>query len=284
MLYKIFSLFSLTDRNKRYIIYDKAIETDLFFRILFITLLCLFRICRIFIIIICKTKSKREQKMKKIKLSPSALACDFANAGAQIKAAREGGAEYLHLDVMDGIFVPNISFGQPVVKSLGKCTDMVLDVHLMITEPIRYIEDFVAAGADIITIHAEACEDVRATLEKIRSCGKKAGLSIKPKTPVSIILPFLPLCDLVLVMTVEPGFGGQKFMADMLPKCEELRDYAKEHGLDYEISVDGGVSAENAALCVRAGANVLVAGSSVLGKNDIKKAAEDVLNAACAGE
>lgn len=218
--------------------------------------------------------------MKKIKLSPSALACDFAKAGIQIKAARDGGAEYLHLDVMDGIFVPNISFGQPVVKSLGKCTDMVLDVHLMITDPIRYIEDFVSAGADIITVHVEACEDVEATLNKIRSCGKKAGLSIKPKTPVSAIIPYLHLCDLVLVMSVEPGFGGQKFMADMMPKCEELRDYANANGLDYEISVDGGVSADNAALCVRSGANVLVAGSSVLGKEDIKKAAEDVLNAA----
>ncbi len=222
--------------------------------------------------------------MKKIKLSPSALSCNFANAGKQIQASRDGGAEYLHLDVMDGIFVPNISFGQPVVKSLAGCTDMVIDVHLMITEPIRYIEDFANAGADIITVHVEACEDVKATLEKTRECGKKVGLSIKPKTPVSAIIPYLPLCDLVLVMTVEPGFGGQKFMADMLPKCEELRDYAEKNGLDFEISVDGGVSKENAALCVRAGANVLVAGSSVLGKEDIEKAAIDLLSAARSGE
>ena len=222
--------------------------------------------------------------MKKIKLSPSALSCNFANAGVQIQASKDGGAEYLHLDVMDGIFVPNISFGQPVVKSLAKCTDMVIDTHLMITEPIRYIEDFAKAGSDIITVHVEACEDVKATLNKIKECGKKAGLSIKPKTPVSAIYEYLPLCDLVLVMTVEPGFGGQKFMADMLPKCEELRDYAIKNGLDYEISVDGGVSAENAHLCVKAGANVLVAGSSVLGKEDIKKAAEEVLAAARMGE
>lgn len=222
--------------------------------------------------------------MKKIKLSPSALSCNFANAGVQIKASQDGGAEYLHLDVMDGIFVPNISFGQPVVKSLAKCTDMVIDVHLMITEPIRYIEDFAKAGSDIITVHAEACEDVEATLNKIKECGKKVGLSIKPKTPVSAIIPYLHLCDLILVMTVEPGFGGQKFMADMLPKCEELRSLAEKHGYDYEISVDGGVSAENAHLCVRSGANVLVAGSSVLGKEDIKKAAEEVLAAARAGE
>ena len=218
--------------------------------------------------------------MKRIKLSPSALSCDFSNAGAQIAAAKEGGAEYLHLDVMDGIFVPNISFGQPVVKSLGKSTDLVLDVHLMITDPIRYIEDFANAGSDIITIHAEATEDIAAALLRIRALGKKAGLSIKPKTPVNEILPYLHLCDLVLVMTVEPGFGGQKFMADMLPKVRQLKEYAEASGLDYEISVDGGVSAENAKMCVLAGANVLVAGSSVLGKSDIKKAAEELLAAA----
>ena len=222
--------------------------------------------------------------MKKIKLSPSALSCNFANAGIQIQASRDGGAEYLHLDVMDGIFVPNISFGQPVVKSLALSTDMVIDTHLMITEPIRYIEDFAKAGSDIITVHVEACEDVKATLQKIKDCGKKVGLSIKPKTPVSEIIPYLDMCDLVLVMTVEPGFGGQKFMGDMLPKCEELREYAEKNGLDFEISVDGGVSAENAHLCVKAGANVLVAGSSVLGKEDIKKAAEEVLAAARMGE
>lgn len=215
--------------------------------------------------------------MKRIKLSPSALSCDFANAGKQIEEAKEGGAEYLHLDVMDGIFVPNISFGQPVVKSLGKCTDLVLDVHLMITDPIRYIEDFANAGADIITIHAEATDDVAACLAKIKACGKKAGLSIKPKTPVDVILPYLPMCDLVLVMTVEPGFGGQKFMADMLPKVSQLKEYADRNDLDIEISVDGGIGVDNAKMCVLAGANVLVAGSSVLGKEDIKKAAEDLL-------
>lgn len=221
--------------------------------------------------------------MKRIKLSPSALSCNFANAGIQIQLAKEGGAEYIHLDVMDGVFVPNISFGQPVVKSLSKCTDLVSDVHLMITDPIRYIEDFASAGADIITIHAEATDDVEACLKKIRACGKKAGLSIKPKTPVSEIIPYLPLCDLVLVMTVEPGFGGQKFMADMLPKCTELRDYREAHDLDFEISVDGGVSADNAKMCVLSGANVLVAGSSVLGKEDIKGAAEELLKAANIG-
>ncbi len=221
--------------------------------------------------------------MKRIKLSPSALSCNFANAGVQIEAAKAGGAEYLHLDVMDGIFVPNISFGQPVVKSLGKCTNLVLDVHLMITDPIRYIEDFANAGADIITIHAEATDDVAACLAKIKACGKKVGLSIKPKTSVETILPYLPMCDLVLVMTVEPGFGGQKFMADMLPKVQQLKEYAERNNLDYEISVDGGVGVDNAKMCVLAGANVLVAGSSVLGKEDIKKAAEELLAATAIG-
>ncbi len=218
--------------------------------------------------------------MKRIKLSPSVLACDFGNASKQIEEAKAGGAEYLHLDVMDGIFVPNISFGQPVVKSLRKSSDLVFDVHLMITDPIRYIDSFVDAGADIITIHSESTDDIEAALLKIRSCGKKVGLSIKPKTPVSDIIPYLHLCDLILVMTVEPGFGGQKFMADMMPKCRELRDYAETHGLDYEISVDGGVAADNAKLCVLSGANVLVAGSSVLGKSDIKAAAEELIKAA----
>ncbi len=218
--------------------------------------------------------------MKNIKLSPSALSCDFANAGIQIQAAKEGGAEYLHLDVMDGIFVPNISFGQPVVKSLSKATDLVSDVHLMITEPIRYIKDFADAGADIITIHVEATDKVEETLKEIKKYGKKAGISIKPKTPVEAIIPYLELCDLVLVMTVEPGFGGQKFMADMMPKVRQLKDYAVENRLDYEISIDGGVSVDNAKLCVENGANVLVAGSSVLGKSDIKAAAEALLSAA----
>ena len=220
--------------------------------------------------------------MKKIILSPSALSCDFANAGVQIQQAKDGGAEYLHLDVMDGIFVPNISFGQPVVKSLRKCTDLVFDVHLMITEPIRYIEDFAKAGADIITVHVEACQDVEATLNKIKECGKGVGLSIKPKTPVSDIIKYLPMCDLVLVMTVEPGFGGQKFMADMMPKVKELREYAESNGLSYNISIDGGVGCDNAKLCVENGANILVAGSSVLAKEDIKDAASKLLAAAMA--
>lgn len=216
----------------------------------------------------------------KIKLSPSALSCDFANAGKQIKEAAEAGASYLHLDVMDGLFVPNISFGQPVIKSLRKCIDLVFDVHLMINEPIRYIEDFAKAGSDIITVHSEACSDLSATLDKIKSCGKKCGISIKPHTPVNEIIPYIKSCDLILVMTVEPGFGGQKFMADMLPKVREIRDYADKNGLDIDIGVDGGVNFENANDCVKAGANLLIAGSSVFGKENIKDAVRSILKAA----
>ncbi len=206
--------------------------------------------------------------MKRVKLSPSALSCDFANAGVQIQAAKDGGAEYLHLDVMDGIFVPNISFGQPVVKSLRKSTDLILDVHLMITDPIRYIEDFANAGSDIITIHVEATDDPEAALTKIRACGKKAGISIKPKTDVSAIIPYLHLCDLVLVMTVEPGFGGQKFMQDMMQKVSALRAEADRRGLELDIQVDGGISPETAPVAIAAGANVLVAGSAVFSAED----------------
>ena len=214
--------------------------------------------------------------MKRIKLSPSALSCDFANAGVQIEQAKAGGAEYLHLDVMDGIFVPNISFGQPVVKSLGKATDLVLDVHLMITEPIRYIEDFANAGADIITIHVEATDKVEETLKKIRACGKKAGISIKPKTPVSAIIPYLPLCDLVLVMTVEPGFGGQSFMPSAIDKVKILREECNRRGLtEMLIEVDGGINLETGKLVVDAGADVLVAGSALFNAADPKQMIAD---------
>lgn len=217
---------------------------------------------------------------RRIKLSPSALSCDFARAGEQIKEAHDAGAELLHLDVMDGIFVPNISFGQPVVRSLRECTDLIFDVHLMIDEPIRYVEGFASAGADIITVHTEACGNVAETLMLIKSCGKKCGISLKPGTPVESIIPYIPMCDLVLVMTVEPGFGGQKFMRDMLPKVSAVRDFADAHSLSVDIGVDGGISSENASVAVLAGANLLVAGSSVFGKKDIGRAVRDILEAA----
>ena len=210
-------------------------------------------------------------------LAPSLLAADFSKVGAQLAEIRAGGAEYIHLDVMDGLFVPNISFGTPVIKSLRKCTDLFFDVHLMIDRPERYIADYVGAGAQLITFHYEATQDPKAVLQQIRDAGVLAAISVKPGTPVEVLEDLLPLCDMVLVMTVEPGFGGQKFMADMLPKVTWLANKREELGLSYRIQVDGGVGASNAPDCVRAGADVLVAGSSVMGREDLKAAAEELL-------
>ncbi len=211
-------------------------------------------------------------------LAPSLLAADFSKVGEQLAQIKEGGAEYIHLDVMDGLFVPNISFGTPVIKSLRKCTDLFFDVHLMIDRPERYIADYVGAGAQLITFHYEATEDPRAVLEQIRASGVKAAISVKPGTPVEVLKDLLPLCDMVLIMTVEPGFGGQKFMANMLPKVEWLVKERETQALSFDIQVDGGVGKSNAADCVRAGANILVAGSSVMGQPDLKLAAEEVLS------
>lgn len=216
----------------------------------------------------------------KVTLAPSLLSVDFAEAGKGIAAVKQGGAEYLHLDVMDGFFVPNISFGVPVIASLRKCTDLVFDVHLMVSYPERYIEAFAKAGADIITIHAESTDKVESTLKLIRSFGCRAGLAIKPATPAEAIYRFLPLCDLALVMTVEPGFGGQSFMADMLPKAKALYEYRKAHGLTFEIEADGGISAKNARLCAENGIEVLVAGSSCFGAPDPAMAAREILRSA----
>ncbi|MGN0422813.1 MAG: ribulose-phosphate 3-epimerase [Lachnospiraceae bacterium] len=200
-------------------------------------------------------------------LSPSILAADFQVLGEQIRQTEECGAKYLHFDVMDGIFVPSISFGMPVLQSIHDATEQVMDVHLMITEPIRYIKEFAEAGADIITIHLEACKDVRATLEAIRSCGKKAGLSICPETPVSAVKEFMDFVDMVLIMSVHPGFGGQKFIEESLEKIRELRKVSEEAGLDLNIEVDGGIYKENIEKVLDAGANVIVAGSAVFRGN-----------------
>ncbi len=203
-------------------------------------------------------------------LAPSILSADFTILGEQIKKTEEEGAKYLHFDVMDGIFVPSISFGLPVLKSIRKASNQVYDVHLMIEEPIRYIEEFANAGADIITFHIEAASDVREVIDKIKSCGKKVGLAIKPKTPVEAIKPYLEHVDMILVMTVEPGFGGQKYIDYCTDKIRETRALITEAGLSVDVEIDGGVTADNIQIPLEAGANVIVAGSAVF-NGDIAK-------------
>lgn len=204
-----------------------------------------------------------------VKIAPSILSADFANMERDIRKIET--ADYVHVDVMDGLFVPNITIGIPVVKALRPTTALPLDVHLMIDRPARYVEAFCGAGADLVTCHVEADteENTREALRKIHACGKRAGVVLKPKTPAEAALPFLDDCDIVLVMTVEPGFGGQKFMAEMLPKVARLRAWIDGRGLGCELEVDGGVAVDTAPLCVGAGANVLVAGSAVYGAEDI---------------
>lgn len=201
---------------------------------------------------------------KVTKVSPSILSADFGNLERDIRAMTPAKADYVHVDVMDGIFVPNITIGQPVVAAIRKVTELPLDVHLMIDRPIRYVEQFCKAGADILTVHVEADteENTRKALENIKGCGVTPAISIKPKTPAEAVLPFLDLCGLILVMTVEPGFGGQSFMHDMMPKLRSVRAYIDEKNPACELEVDGGVNAETAKICIAHGANVLVAGSA----------------------
>lgn len=200
-------------------------------------------------------------------LCPSILSADFNRLGEQIKILEQEGIKYLHIDVMDGDFVPNISFGMPVIKSIRKESKMFFDVHLMVSAPERYIQDFVQCGADSITVHAEACEDLERTIELIHEAGARAGVSVKPATPINDISHLLEDVELVLVMTVQPGFGGQKYMEECTEKIQELRELLKEENLNVDIQVDGGINEETLETAIRAGANLLVCGSSVFGGN-----------------
>lgn len=196
-------------------------------------------------------------------LSPSILAADFKVLGQEMKKTEENGAAYIHFDVMDGMFVPSISFGMPVLASINDATEQFMDAHLMVQEPIRYVEAFQKAGADYVTVHLEACEDVKTTLDKIHACGMKAGLAVNPETDVKELVPYLEDVEMILIMSVYPGFGGQKFIPESLDKIREVRAMLNEKNLETDIQVDGGIYVENVREVLDAGANVIVAGSAV---------------------
>ena len=209
-------------------------------------------------------------------LAPSLLAADFKNLDRELTLIQENGAEYLHFDVMDGMFVPSISFGMPVLQSIKPITKIVCDAHLMVQEPIRYVEAFAKAGADLITVHVEACEDIHATIAKIKECGCKVGVSICPETPVSAVEDLLDKIDMVLIMSVHPGFGGQKFIPESLEKIAAVRAMINEKGLNVDVQVDGGIYTHNVEDVVKAGANIIVAGSAVF-NGDVAQNTKDML-------
>ncbi len=211
--------------------------------------------------------------MKKIKISPSILSADFSQLGNEIKRLEEGGADMIHVDVMDGHFVPNLTIGPPVIKALKKQTSMLFDVHLMISPVHKYIEAYSDAGADIITIHPEATDDLGTSISKIKKLNKKVGVSLNPKTKIDTILNFLEKIDLVLIMSVNPGFGGQKFMPEVLSKVKKLKQLQDERKLNFDIEIDGGINFENSKTVKEAGANILVSGTTIFKSNngDIKK-------------
>lgn len=210
-----------------------------------------------------------------IKISPSILSSDYGNLSSELKRMEACGADMLHIDVMDGHFVPNITLGAPIVKCIRKSSTLPFDVHLMISDPYKYIHDFVNAGSDIITFHAEADSDIEKTIDLILASGKKAGLSVKPKTPVEAVYPYLDKLSMVLVMTVEPGFGGQSFMEDMMPKVSAVRSEIDRRGLDIDIQVDGGINKDTISIAAKAGANVFVSGNAIFSSDDAEKTIAD---------
>lgn len=210
-----------------------------------------------------------------IKISPSILSSDYGNLSSELKRMEACGADMLHIDVMDGHFVPNITLGAPIVKCIRKSSTLPFDVHLMISDPYKYIPDFVNAGSDIITFHAEADSDIEKTIDLILASGKKAGLSVKPKTPVEAVYPYLDKLSMVLVMTVEPGFGGQSFMEDIMPKVSAVRSEIDRRGLDVDIQVDGGINKDTISIAAKAGANVFVSGNAIFSSDDAEKTIAD---------